>query len=268
MSLLKDKHVLMVGDEHPVLLNLKQILKREGVTLFDAPCSAASLADIESLRIDILVLNHLTDDVECPNFLKLLNEQRTTKALPVFALVHNTEAAIKAVLMEGAADYFTPEEKTDSMLAKVKSLFGQPDTFSGSNVFALPNDETTVRLAGKRLFVFEDDPFLQNLLTAKLELNGVTPTFAPDGLDAVTKIKAVRPQVIVLDLMMPKKDGFAVLAEIKADPELKKIPIIVFSNSDSDEDKKRVFALGADRFFVKVMTELSTLIESIEDLAP
>lgn len=267
MSLLKNKNVLMVGDEHPALLQLNLVLKREGATLFTAPCSAASIADIEIHQIDALLLNHLTDDIECPNFLKLLNARRTTKALPVFALVHNNEAAIKAVLMEGAADYFMPEETTDSMLAKIKRLFGQPDTFSGSNVFALPNDVISVRLAGKRLFIFEDDPFLQNLLIAKLELNGVTPSFSPDGLNAVSKIKAFRPHVIVLDLMMPKKDGFAVLAEIKADPELKKIPIIVFSNSDSDEDKKRVFALGADRFYVKVMTELSTLIETIEDLA-
>ena len=268
MSLLKNKNMLIVGNEHPVLLDLQQILKREGAVIFVAPCSPASLEDIETHAVDVILLNHLSDDVECPNFLKLLNERRTTKALPVFALVQNTEAAIKTVLMEGAADYFTPNETSESMLPKIKQLFGQPDTFSGSNIFAVPNDETTVRLGGKRLFIFEDDPFLQNLLKAKLELNGVTPTFAPDGLDAVTKIKTVRPQVIVLDLMMPKKDGFTVLAEIKADPELKKIPIIVFSNSDSDEDKKRVFALGADRFYVKVMTELSTLIESIEDLAP
>ena len=268
MLLLKNRHVLMVGSDHQVFFDITKVLKREGAIIFTAPCTPAALEDIETQAIDVILLNHLSDSGECAHFLTLLNKRRTTKALPVFALVENTQAAIKTVLMEGAADYFTPEETVESMLAKIKQLFGQPDTFSGSNVFAVPNDEITVRLGGKRLFIFEDDPFLQNLLTAKLELNGVTPTFAQDGLNAVPKIKAFRPQVIVLDLMMPKKDGFAVLAEIKADPELKKIPIIVFSNSDSDEDKKRVFALGADRFFVKVMTELSTLIESIEDLAP
>ena len=67
--------------------------------------------------------------------------------------------------------------------------------------------------------------------------------------------------------MLPVKNGFEILAELKADLELKKIPVIVFSNRDSQEDKQKTFSLGAERFFVKAMTDLSFLIETIEELS-
>ena len=66
--------------------------------------------------------------------------------------------------------------------------------------------------------------------------------------------------------MLPVKNGFEILAELKADATLKSLPVIVFSNRDAQEDKQKVFELGADRFFVKAMTDLSVLIETIEEL--
>jgi DNA-binding response OmpR family regulator len=114
------------------------------------------------------------------------------------------------------------------------------------------------------VFTVEDDSLLRNLLASKFEKSKVPFEISSDGEDLINKLKVFRPQIVVLDLMLPGKDGFELLEEIRADADTAEIPVIIFSNKDSSDDRKRAAELGAKGFYVKALTDLSDLMVTIE----
>ncbi|MBP9843071.1 MAG: response regulator [Candidatus Pacebacteria bacterium] len=266
MSILTDKTILIVGNKNKQVLELESVLRKHKMNVITADCGELSLADIQSKNVSIVVLNHLHDADTCTEILDELRGKILSKSIPIFAMVENSEDRIKHALMLGAADYITPNESAESVTKKIKSIFGQPDNFSSTSVLDVPPDTAFTTKKGIRVYIIEDDPLLRNLLGTRLEASSFPSGFSTDGEDIIFKILDFKPQVIILDLMLPIKDGFEILEELKKNSALKPIPVIVFSNRDSQEDKQRVFTLGADRFFVKAMTDLSVLIETIEEL--
>ena len=114
----------------------------------------------------------------------------------------------------------------------------------------------------KKILVAEDEEVLLNVLKDRFEAEGWEVITARDGEEAVVAIRKSRPDLVLLDLLMPKKDGFEVLKEIRGDPEFKTLPIIVvLSNLGSDEDIKKALALGANDYFVKTQHPMSEIVE-------
>jgi len=114
----------------------------------------------------------------------------------------------------------------------------------------------------KKILIAEDEEVLLNVLKDRFEAEGWEVTTARDGEEAVESIKKIRPDLVLLDLLMPKKDGFEVLKEIRGDPEFKTLPIIVvLSNLGSDEDIKKALSLGANDYFVKTQHPMSEIVE-------
>ena len=266
MSVLADKNVLIIGDENRQIVELESVLKEHRVNILTAACGTTTATDLATKKIDIILLNHLHDGDPCSSLMSSLEGSKFIKEIPIFALVSDDETKIQQALMLGAADYITTQEPIQSIVKKMKLIFGQADNFSAPYIFDLSEDVPDVTIKGKRVFVVEDDSLLRNLLDAKLTSSSFPHEITATGADAISKIKAYKPDVVILDLMLPVKNGFEILAELKADATLKSLPVIVFSNRDAQEDKQKVFELGADRFFVKAMTDLSVLIETIEEL--
>jgi DNA-binding response OmpR family regulator len=266
MSILAGKNVLIIGDESRQIVELEAELKEQRAIVHNVQCGSTTAADLSNKKIDIIILNHLHDSDPCSALMAELEGSKFIKEIPIFALVGDDETKIQQALMMGAADYITSREPVGSMVKKLKLILGQPDNYSAPYIFDVPEDVPDVTIKGKRVFVVEDDSLLRNLLNAKLTTSTFPHEFAVNGEGVIEKIRTYRPDVIILDLMLPVKNGFEILAELKADAHLKSIPVIVFSNRDAQEDKQRVFELGADRFFVKAMTDLSLLIETIEEL--
>lgn len=267
MSILEGKSILIVGDKTSSVQNLESTLRKHLMSVTVASCDEVSLPTVQGYSADIVLIDHLHDGDTCTKILSELREKVLSKNIPIFVKVPNTEERIKHALLLGATDYVTPDEDEESIIKKIKVTFGQAENFSSTSVFDIPPDNALTTKKGIRVFVVEDDLLLRNLLTTRLEASSFPSEFATDGADVIPKVLAFKPQVIILDLMLPIKNGFEILAEIRSNQSLKTIPVIVFSNRDSQEDKQKVFALGADRFFVKAMTDLSLLIETIEELA-
>jgi DNA-binding response OmpR family regulator len=268
MSILEGKSVLIIGDltggEHH---ELELVLKKQRMHVSKAACETVSMVDIEKNRVDVVLVNHLHSSDACTKLLDDLREKILNKNVSIFALVEDTQENIKEVLLLGVTDYITLTESNESIVKKIKLVFGHPDNFSSASILEVPSDTAVTTKKGIKVFVVEDDSLLRNLLSTKLEASSFPAVFSADGSDVIRKIQEFKPQVIILDLMLPVKNGFEILAELKAHSQLKSIPVIIFSNRDSQEDKQRVFQLGADRYFVKAMTDLSILIETIEELA-
>ena len=118
----------------------------------------------------------------------------------------------------------------------------------------------------KKILVAEDDKFLSNAYRVKLTKAGFDVKVAGDGAEALTILQTFIPDLILLDLVMPVKDGFATLEVIKADEKLKAIPVIVASNLGQKEDCDRALKLGAKDFVIKSDLSLDTLIQKIHSI--
>jgi PAS domain S-box-containing protein len=101
---------------------------------------------------------------------------------------------------------------------------------------------------GASVLVVDDDPLVHQLLKTELEREGMRVLLASDGVSAMTIARQHRPSAIVLDIQLPKLDGWTVLAELKNDPLLASIPIIIIS---IEEQRAKGFALGACEYLVK-----------------
>jgi len=118
----------------------------------------------------------------------------------------------------------------------------------------------------KKILVAEDDKFLSNAYRVKLAKAGFEAKIVTDGLATMEALKTFIPDLILLDLVMPRKDGFAVLKELQADEKLKSIPVLVASNLGQKEDINKAMALGAKDFVVKSNMSLNQLIQKITSL--
>ena len=116
------------------------------------------------------------------------------------------------------------------------------------------------------ILIVEDDKFLLKLLEAKLQKEGFGVLLAENGVQALDVLKdGRRPTLILLDLILPEKNGFEVLAEIKANPETHDIPVLIISNLGQDTDIARGKELGAIEYFVKSDISVNDLVKHIKD---
>jgi len=114
-----------------------------------------------------------------------------------------------------------------------------------------------------RILIAEDDKFLANAYRVKFTKAGDEVKMASDGKEAIAMLGDFRPDVILLDLVMPNMDGFATLKALKKNPTTQKIPVIIASNLGQKEDMEKALALGAKEFVVKSDMPLAKLIEKI-----
>ncbi len=104
------------------------------------------------------------------------------------------------------------------------------------------------------ILLIEDDPMLTELYQTKLEMDGFQVSIATDGESGLTQAKRLKPNLILLDIMLPKRNGFAVLKALKDHQPTALIPVIVLTNlggEQADSDKKLALGLGAREFLVK-----------------
>ena len=118
-----------------------------------------------------------------------------------------------------------------------------------------------------KVLVVEDDSFLIKAYVAKLTSAGFDLKTASDGEEALNVLKTFMPDVILLDLVMPRKDGFATLEEIKKQEQFKNTPVIVTSNLGQKEALDRASSLGATDFVTKSDMSLEDLVAKINGLA-
>lgn len=119
-----------------------------------------------------------------------------------------------------------------------------------------------------KIVLAEDDQFISRAYTDGLRRAGYEVVTAMDGNAAIAIIKAEKPDIILLDIIMPEKNGFEVIEEIKKDPELSAIPIIVLSNLGQDTDIQKGRDLGANDYFIKSNLSMAEVVAKVEQHLP
>ncbi|MFC1757016.1 response regulator [Patescibacteria group bacterium] len=118
----------------------------------------------------------------------------------------------------------------------------------------------------KRVLFIEDEEHLQRLASSALKDAGYEALRAYDGETGIRVLEEKRPDLVLLDLILPKKDGFDVLEYMKSKDELKNIPVIILSNLEEKYDMDKALALGANSYLVKTNYELSEIIEKVNEV--
>jgi len=117
----------------------------------------------------------------------------------------------------------------------------------------------------KKILVVDDEPQLVELLKIRLEANDYEVLVASDGQEGLKMARNKKPDLIILDLMLPKIDGFTVCRMLKFDEKYKNIPIIMFTARAQETDKKLGREVGADEYITKPF-DPQVLLKKIEDL--
>ncbi len=115
-----------------------------------------------------------------------------------------------------------------------------------------------------KILIIEDDNFLRLALEKKLKKEGFEVVTASDGEEGLQKIITELPDLVLLDIILPKKTGFGFLEDLKKDPNLKSIPIIIVSQLGQPEDIDKGINLGAIEYFVKAKVSLDDLVSRIK----
>jgi DNA-binding response OmpR family regulator len=117
-----------------------------------------------------------------------------------------------------------------------------------------------------KILIVEDDKYLINAYRVKMAKEGFEVQLAMDGDEALLVLNSFHPDVILLDLVMPKRDGFSVLEEIKKNPKLNKIPVIIASNLGQKEDIDRGMKLGATDYIIKSDMSMEGIVGKIQKI--
>lgn len=116
----------------------------------------------------------------------------------------------------------------------------------------------------KNILIVEDDKFLRELISQKLIKEGYNISEAVDGEEGIKKIKEEKPDLVLLDLILPGIDGFEVLTKMREDASLGSIPVIILSNLGQKEDVEKGLKLGAADYLIKAHFTPGEIIDKIK----
>lgn len=115
------------------------------------------------------------------------------------------------------------------------------------------------------ILVVDDEPDTLRLLSRRIEAAGYAVVTAADGMEALNKARSVRPALMILDLMLPKMDGYKVCSFLKFDERYKSIPIVLLTARANADDRTKASEVRADRFLTKPcdLKELMSVIDAL-----
>ncbi|MBI3335829.1 MAG: response regulator [Candidatus Portnoybacteria bacterium] len=116
----------------------------------------------------------------------------------------------------------------------------------------------------KKILLIEDDSFISQMYSLKFKQTPYDFLVARDGKEGLQMVKEQKPDLILLDIILPEIDGFTLLAEIKKDPELASIPLLLLTNLGQQENIQKGMALGANDYIIKAHYTPQEVVEKVE----
>jgi two-component system alkaline phosphatase synthesis response regulator PhoP len=116
----------------------------------------------------------------------------------------------------------------------------------------------------KRILIIEDEKILSDLLEKKLKEEGYEVSLTPNGEAGLSILRKEKFDLILLDIIMPKKGGFEVLEEMQKDAKLKSIPVIIISNSGQPVEISRALELGVKDYLIKTQFDPQKVVEKVK----
>jgi DNA-binding response OmpR family regulator len=269
------KRVLVVDDDPAIQRLLAAVLARAGYEVR----TAASGADVPPLlartRFDLIVLDLFLPNEDGRRLLARWRRGTRTRRVPIFILSAQLGNEVKTECFTlGADGYFEKPLDPDLIVAAVASRLGRGGTVAAPAPRApveatpLPAPAPALTPASgepRQVVLVEDDPAVAAIIRHRLSKAGFVLHHATDGVEGASLLDRVRPDLAILDLKLPGRDGLDLLAQLRARTETASIPVIMLTASADEQDMVRAFALGADDYLMKPFspTELTIRVERL-----
>jgi len=243
--------ILIVEDEEALRQTLQFKLSHEGYEVVTAEDGIQGLEQIKTTKPDVVLLDILMPKLDGFGVLERLHTEGTIPQLPVIIISNSGQPVeIERALKLGARDYLVKAEfSPDEVLEKVHKVMGQPTTSPATN---------------GRVLIVEDDQFLRDLMERKLKKEGFTVDTAIEGDTGLQKIAATKPDLVLLDIILPGLDGFSILEKLKQNPEVANIPVILLTNLGQRDDVEKGLRLGAAGYLVKAHFTPGDIVEKVK----
>lgn len=129
-----------------------------------------------------------------------------------------------------------------------------------------PRTTETGSAGQQTVLLVEDDSFLSGMYISKFTMENYQVTLAADGLEAVASIRKSPPNIILLDINLPKLDGFGVLEEIKKEPQLAKIPVVMLTNYSDEKYQQRAKEFGVAEYIIKSQYRPGEVVDRVKQI--
>ncbi|HEC94270.1 MAG TPA: response regulator [Candidatus Kaiserbacteria bacterium] len=273
------KNILVVEDDATLRTVIEDKLTKSGYTVELAVDGKDAMDKLHAeLHPDLILLDVIMPRKNGMEVLEEMHSDINLSAIPVIMLSNSGQTADKDRAKELGAKDFLMKETTDmeEILEKVQALIGggmpmskQDGGVPSKSRFTIDLNETVPAQnadakKGQRLLTVEDDQFLRKLFVQKFTTAGFTVKDAEDAKEAFSILENWKPEIILLDLILPDISGFEILATLKKDERLKNIPIIILSNLGQKQDIDRAMSLGAEGFMVKASFTLEEITEHVQ----
>ncbi len=273
--------VAIVEDDTILRDILANKLSREGFLVVTAIDGEEALTLIKNELPDLLLLDLLLPKKNGIEVLEEKNKDDRIKNIPVIAISNSGEInEIEKVKSLGVKEFLIKAIfDASDVVKKVKLVIGspvdRPKNFPITDktpetvnpIVATPPKVVMGEKDSKRLvMIIEDDKFLRELAGQKLEKEGFNVMGESSGKEALEVMRNRKPDVIILDLILPGMDGYEVLQEIKGDVILANIPVIILSNLGQEEDIAKAKQLGATDYMVKAHFSFGEIIAKIHEV--
>jgi two-component system, cell cycle response regulator len=246
------KTILLIEDNELNMKLFRSLLKMDNYIVLEALDAETGMALAKKHSPDLILMDIQLPGMDGLTATSLLKQDPGLRDTPIVALTsYAMEGDQEKALAAGCTGYITKPIDTRSFL----------DTVAGFVKSA--RDQTTAR--SKKVLIVDDDPLNVKLLTSMISGSNYDILKAYDGEEALDVISREHPDLILLDIMMPKIDGYKVLEIVKSSSNTRDIPVILITALDSVEDKVRGMEAGADEFLNKPVnkTELLARVKSL-----
>jgi CheY-like chemotaxis protein/nitrogen-specific signal transduction histidine kinase len=243
---LAGQKVLLVDDNPTNIELLVQTLRSQNFNILTA-LSGEKALEIAQINIpDIILLDVLMPGIDGLETCRRLKASDVTRDIPVIFITAKTEREdIEAGFLAGGEEYIPKPFKIAEVCNRIRAhlLLGQEKVVS--------HTEEPTEITGMKVAIVDDNPMNIDVLRKAMEPLELDISIAPDGEVAVQNIPRIQPDLILLDIMMPKMNGFEVCRILKEDPSTENIPIIFVTAKNQPEDIEKGFSLGCVDYFLK-----------------
>lgn len=245
-----DKKILLIEDNESAIIQIKELVKGMGIEIMVAENGEDGIEFLNNHKVDAVILDIMMPGINGFDVLQKIRNNDEISNVPVLVLTAKqiTKSELSLLKRNNVVQLI---QKGDVDRIKLqKTIFNM--LFSNNNIKKVK--QITFPIESK-ILIIEDN--LDNIVTLKALLKEYTNIHeAHDGLDALDKIKEIKPDLILMDLGIPKLSGEELFKEIKKDKQINNIPIIAITASALKKERKRILSLGFDDFVSKpIITE-------------
>ncbi|MEI6304902.1 MAG: response regulator [Candidatus Taylorbacteria bacterium] len=214
----------------------------------------------------LVLMNVILPGYDSYALLKQKMAEPLLRKIPVFLLsTQGLPINMNKIPQDSVAEFVMQfKEDASSIVNRVKTFLG--DTTSKTTVGSKTTESASGTINGnkKKILWVEDDKLISNILGKKLIASGFELLHVVNGEEALRTLSTERPNIIILDLLLPGMNGLDILQKIESNPIYKAVPVMILTNLDKQSDRDRAKLLGARIFLVKANTSLDQIVKEIQ----